>query len=93
MIIFWKGKGWLVPIIIFGCSLFMEVISESVAGDSNYYQESKYMLMFALLLASAVILVLDKFILKSEEHTFMFLDIRYWTFIIALLGLGSFLFK
>lgn len=54
MIIFWSGKGWIVPAATFGASLIAELISEGITGDENYYQAHGLALALALWVAAAI---------------------------------------
>lgn len=53
-VIFWSGKGWLVPAVSFGASLAAEVISESLTGNSEYYQTHGLALALALWVSAGV---------------------------------------
>jgi len=35
MIIFWRGKGFLVALFVFGCSLIANLVTDSITGARN----------------------------------------------------------
>lgn len=47
---FWRGKGWLVPLTIFGSGLLVEWIVESISGNDFFYQENAWPVFIANLL-------------------------------------------
>lgn len=54
MIIFWSGKGWVVPAATFGVSLLAEIVSEGITGDDQYYQTHGFALALALWTSAAL---------------------------------------
>lgn len=64
----WKGKGWLVIAVTFGCSLVAEILTRVITHDNTYYETSPYPISAALLAASIIIFFLCKKI-ESEEET------------------------
>lgn len=55
--IIWEGWGVMVAVIVFGCSLLMELATESFFDDENYYQAHAWPLTVALLIAAALVWV------------------------------------
>jgi hypothetical protein len=51
--IIWSGKGYLVFVIVFGCSLVANLISNAKLG-SGYYDHHKWPLAVSLLVSSAI---------------------------------------
>lgn len=49
--IIWRGWGFLVAVFVFGCSLVMELVTESVMRDDTYYQQQAWPLTSAIALA------------------------------------------
>jgi hypothetical protein len=52
--IIWKGWGFLVAVFAFGASLAMELITESVTGDPDFYQKQAWPLALAFVAAGVV---------------------------------------
>jgi hypothetical protein len=52
--IIWKGWGVLVAVFAFGASIAMELITESMTGDDEFYQREAWPLALALVAAGIV---------------------------------------
>jgi hypothetical protein len=52
--IIWRGWGFLVAVFAFGASLAMELITESMTGDDDFYQKEAWPLALALVVAGVV---------------------------------------
>jgi hypothetical protein len=52
--IIWRGWGFLVAVFVFGASLAMELITESMTGDDGFYQREAWPLALALVVAGLV---------------------------------------
>lgn len=52
--IIWKGWGFLVAVFVFGASLAMELVTESMTGDDRFYQAQAWPLAVALFVAGVV---------------------------------------
>lgn len=100
----WKGKGWLVAPIVFGCALLTEIISEGITQNDNYYQDGPYPLSIALIIASLCLFLLHYILSKpavesstdkalhtppkdNKLHSFFFIPVLYWAWIILVLSL------
>ena len=58
--IIWKGWGFLVVVFVFGASLAMEWITESMTGDDTFYQEKAWPLALAFVVAAGLTWVVGK---------------------------------
>jgi hypothetical protein len=56
----WRGRGFLVPLIAFLCSLGAELIAKSLGGE-GYWETHTYPLSMALLVAAGLIWGADLF--------------------------------
>ena len=56
MIIFWQGLGFLVAVIVFGCSLAGNLIRNATVG-AGYYDQQKWPFAVSLILSGANLLV------------------------------------
>jgi hypothetical protein len=54
MIIVWHGHGYLVAIFTFVSSLAVELATETITGDDNYYQEKAWPFLIAMTLAGVL---------------------------------------
>lgn len=52
--IIWNGKGYLIAIIVFCCSLIGELISEKIYNDDTYYQAHSEPFAIALLTSGII---------------------------------------
>ena len=52
--IIWRGWGFLVAVFAFGASLAMELITESMTGDDDFYQKEAWPLALAFVVAGVV---------------------------------------
>jgi hypothetical protein len=53
--IIWRGWGFLVAVFAFGASLAMELITESITEDDDFYQTEAWPLALAFVAAGVVI--------------------------------------
>lgn len=67
--IIWNGKGYLVAIIIFGCSLITELVSERIYQDDRYYQTQSVPLASAFLIAGIIIWIVGTKLNKQKAKT------------------------
>jgi hypothetical protein len=52
MVIIWRGYGWLVVVIVFGCSLIANLVFNATYGE-GYYVHHKWPVAVAMLGAAA----------------------------------------
>ena len=52
--IVWQGKGWLVAVIVFGCSLLANLITNSVTGSEDYWNQSLQPFAISLVIAGGI---------------------------------------
>ena len=58
--IIWKGKGWMVFVITFFCSLLAELITRAITHDDNFYSVNPYPLTISLIISGAIIFFISK---------------------------------
>ena len=58
--IIWRGWGFLVAVFAFGASLAMELITESITRDDNFYQREAWPLALAFAIAGVITWFLGK---------------------------------
>lgn len=66
--IIWEGWGFMVAVIVFGCSLLMELATESFFRDDGYYQAHALPLTVALLAAAALVWVGGLFLSRRPKR-------------------------
>jgi hypothetical protein len=78
--IIWSGLGFLVAVIVFGASLIMELTTETLFRDDQYYQTHAWPLALALALSGAIVWALGNYLHASgaRRHTLFFIPMRYW---------------
>jgi hypothetical protein len=105
MVIFWSGRGYLVPLGTFLISLITEYATETLTGDEHYYQQHAFPLWLALMTSAVLCYVLGKRLNRPTSdlhaqaslappagrprHTFFFVRMEYWGAILAALAVGS----
>lgn len=65
--IIWSGKGYLVFVIVFGCSLIANLISNAKVGP-GYYNHHKWPLAISLLVSAAVCWPLGDYLRKRSDR-------------------------
>ena len=101
MLLIWRGKGILVPIILFVASLISEIIGRHFFGKP-YVEQNRWILGLAMLLGSAFILFVARKIDTKErilidektgerliykpKHDFFWIPIKWWSPVAAGIG-------
>ena len=72
--VIWSGHGWLVPVVVLCCSLAMEPVIESIAGDERFYQDTAWAVSLAFLLSAGILYWLsrDRFATRMATHSSSF---------------------
>jgi len=70
--IVWQGKGYLIAVAVFLCSLVMQLATNYLTHDSTYYERAPWPLAIALAIASIIVLLMDRFLF--EENTLVLID-------------------
>jgi drug/metabolite transporter (DMT)-like permease len=97
--IIWSGWGFLVAVFTFGASLAMELLTETMTGDSDFYQREPWPLALALVLAGALTWVVGKTLndratrTSAARHTFFFMPMHYWAAVRVALALLPFVLR
>lgn len=82
--IIWSGHGYLVAVFVILAPLLVQLTSENITGDKQFYQQSPYTIPGALLLAATLIFVTDRLVFSgSSEHTLFFVPMKWWALIMA----------
>lgn len=93
--IVWSGHGYLVALMTFLSSLFMEFGVEAIVKDEGYYQRAGWPLAAALCLAGVFSFVAGSALNgdKGEpdagprnRHTLFWIPMQWWGPILALIG-------
>src|SRR5579871_1124624 len=58
--IVWTGKGFLVAVVTFGCSLVANLISNGVTGSGAYWEDHKWPFAVSLFVSAVVCWVLGR---------------------------------
>jgi hypothetical protein len=84
--IFWRGKGWVVAVATFLCSLVAEILTRAITHDESYYGRSPWPLALALLAASGVAagLAYVKRTEPKKNNSLFFVPVVYWAAILLL---------
>ena len=104
----WRGKGYLVPVIIFACSLLFQLAFDAIYKDPNYYRTHSIPLASALLVAGAILSQIGKRSYESQgplevkdfgkkfmvsrDDSFFWIPLKHWGLICLLISLVSVIF-
>lgn len=67
--IIWSGWGFLVAVFVFGASLAMELVTESLTGDDNFHQTQTWPLALALVAAGLATWIVGQYLNARGGHT------------------------
>lgn len=67
--IIWSGWGFLVAVIVFGASLAMELVTETLFRDDRFYQTHAWPLTLALALSGVIIWTLGTYLHARGART------------------------
>jgi len=98
--IIWRGRGYLVAIIAFGCLLISESLTRFFYHDKTYYQQHGWPKLAAFLLAAGLVWRLSrregqdsigvqpltrKTLLREQDSLF-FVPVKYWPRVLCVLA-------
>ena len=98
----WSGKGYIVPVVIFLASLIMELCTEAIYKDEDYYQTHGWPVCWAFIISAFIVgfiapklfrerklrdVKTGEIVVLRENHTFFFIHIKHWGLILSVLGL------
>jgi hypothetical protein len=67
MIIIWRGLGYLVAVIVFGCSLAANLLFNATRGE-GYYDHHKWPFASSLILSAAICWFLGSYLRKRSDR-------------------------
>ena len=67
--IIWSGLGFLVAVIVFGCALAANLIANAMTGSGAYWDENRWTLGVALLVAAIACWFLGRYLRGREART------------------------
>ncbi len=98
--IIWSGHGYVVAIIVFACSLITELVTESAAGNDQFYQSSSWALPLALAVAGGLTWVFQRVVLTRLEsrnpecrHSLFFVPVGWWAPILGVIAVCVFAYR
>jgi hypothetical protein len=54
MLLFWQGKGWLVPVIAIGCGILAKFLTDAATGSEAYFWENSWPTGSAIMLSGVL---------------------------------------
>ena len=66
--IIWSGHGYLVAVFVFGISLLMELSTESVFNDDDFYQREAWPFPLAMVIAAALCFLVGSWLKGADER-------------------------
>jgi hypothetical protein len=67
----WRGKGFLVALIAFGCLILTELATRSVFADNEYYQQHGWPKLVGFCIAAILVYVLRSWFGHGRERIFV----------------------
>jgi hypothetical protein len=67
VIIFWQGLGFLVAVIVFGCSLAANLICNAIVGG-GYFDQHQWPVAVSLILSAAICWFLGSYLRKKSDR-------------------------
>lgn len=67
--IIWTGKGFLIAIFVFGCSLAANVITNGTTGGDEYWESHRWPFGISLLVAAALSWVVGQYLASRNVRT------------------------
>lgn len=67
MVIIWQGLGFLVAVIVFGCSLAGNLISNATVGD-GYYDRHKWPSAVSLIFSATMCWFLGRYLRRRSDR-------------------------
>jgi len=67
----WRGKGFVIAVIAFGCLVLTELLTRSAFTESNYYQTHGWPKVVALWVAAGVVYALRSWFGVGQERTLL----------------------
>jgi hypothetical protein len=91
----WSGWGFLVAVIVFGCSLVMEIFTENVTGNEEFYQDTTWPMPVALIIAGIITFVCDRLVSPKDANynTLFFIPMKWWAPLLFVIALGILIYK
>jgi hypothetical protein len=69
LVFFWRGKGWLVPVITIGAFIGTQLAVNSILNDQDYYTQNTWPKILAGIIAAAGIWI-SSYNLNSAKKSF-----------------------
>ena len=93
--VIWSGKGFIVAVAVFGCSLMMEWVIETATDNDNYYQASVWAMPLALLIGGAISTGAASALPREDRgrHTLFFIPMFWWGPLLALIATLTFVYR
>lgn len=93
--IIWSGWGFMVAVIVFGCSFLMELATEGYTGDEQFYQDSTWAFPMALVLAGILVYVCDRWIKPGQgvQNSLFFIPMKWWTPLLSLIAFVTIMYR
>ena len=69
MIVFWKGRGILVVIIVIVCAFVVEYSAKAITGNRHINDDSSWPASALFIVSALIVAVLEKSLLKDTPKT------------------------
>ncbi|MFZ0332543.1 MAG: hypothetical protein WAN10_17910 [Candidatus Acidiferrales bacterium] len=67
----WRGKGFLIALIAFGCLLLTELATRSIFADSHYYQRHGWPKLAGFCIAAVLVYALRSWFGHGRDRLFV----------------------
>ncbi len=87
MLFFWRGKGYLVPLITIVLSALSQLLIDAIFGAGTYTEHNAVTLILPLGITAIILWLVGRRLNREAiqygtEHTFMFIKMEYWSIIL-----------
>ena len=66
--IIWSGKGFLVAVFVFGCSLIANLITNNLSGGDLYWEQYRWPLGASLLASASLCWMVGEALRRKQER-------------------------
>jgi len=93
--IIWSGYGFVVVIVVLLCGVGVELVTETLADDDTFYQQSSWPLPLALAISGFLTFLFNRVALDDDrgEHSLFFVPVFIWGPLLGLIAVIVFIYR
>lgn len=66
--IIWEGRGYLIAAVVFGSALTVQITTDGITGDRDFYRQNPWPIPFALAIAGGAIQLMQESLFKDRDR-------------------------